>query len=114
VNLLAVTVFHAGVVMAQVGNAFACRTEKERGRSLGWLSNRLLLLGVFVEIVIILALIYIPPLAAAFEHVPLPPFFWVGLAFYGPVLYSLDWLRKGVVRWLEQARADSQKGGAVT
>ena len=114
VNLLAVTVFHAGVVMAQVGNAFACRTEKERGRSLGWLSNRLLLLGVFVEIVIILALIYIPPLAAAFEHVPLPPIFWVGLAFYGPVLYSLDWLRKGVVRWLEQERADSQKGGAVT
>jgi Ca2+-transporting ATPase len=31
VNLLAVTVFHAGVVMAQVGNAFACRTEKSAG-----------------------------------------------------------------------------------
>jgi magnesium-transporting ATPase (P-type) len=114
VNLLAVTVFHAGVVMAQVGNAFACRTEKERGRSLGWLSNRLLLLGVFVEIVIILALIYIPPLATAFEHVPLPPIYWFGLALYGPILYSLDWLRKGAVRWLQQEREHSQKGGVVT
>jgi len=38
--LLAVTTFHAGVVMSQVGNAFACRTEKARGRHLGWLSNR--------------------------------------------------------------------------
>jgi magnesium-transporting ATPase (P-type) len=100
--------------MAQVGNAFACRTEKERGRSLGWLSNRLLLLGVFVEIVIILALIYIPPLATAFEHVPLPPIYWFGLALYGPILYSLDWLRKGAVRWLQQEREHSQKGGVVT
>jgi hypothetical protein len=51
-------------------------------------------LGVFAEIVIILALIYIPLSAAAFEHVPLPPIYWIGLTLYGPILYSLDWLRR--------------------
>jgi magnesium-transporting ATPase (P-type) len=98
IDLLAVTVFHAGVVMAQVGNAFACRTERERGRRLGWLSNPLLILGVFIEIAIILTLIYFPPLAAIFEHVPLPPIFWAGLILYAPILYGLDWLRKVIVR----------------
>src|SRR3990170_893619 len=104
VHLLAITVFHAGVVMAQVGNAFACRTERERGRRLGWLSNRFLLWGILAEIVIILVLIYFPPLARTFNHVPLPPIFWVGLSLYAPVLYSLDWIRKSVVRKLESAK----------
>jgi magnesium-transporting ATPase (P-type) len=94
----AITVFHAGVVMAQVGNAFACRTELHRGRSLGWLSNPFLLYGVVIEIAIILALIYIPPLAAAFDHAPLPPIFWLVLVLYAPALYGLEWLRKSIAR----------------
>ncbi len=100
VALLAVTVFHAGVVTSQVGNVFACRTEKARGRHLGWLSNRLLLGGVAIELAIILCLIYIPPLAQIFDHVPLPAYFWVFLGLYAPIVYSLDWIRKGLVRWL--------------
>lgn len=111
IHLLAITVFHAGVVMAQIGNAFACRTERERGRRLGWLSNRFLLWGILAEIVIILVLIYFPPLAKVFNHVPLPPIFWVGLSLYAPVLYSLDWIRKGVVRKLGSNKGLYYKGG---
>jgi magnesium-transporting ATPase (P-type) len=98
---MARTVFYAGVVMAQVGNIFACRTERNRGRRLGWLSNRLLLMGVGVEIAILLALIYFPPVDHLFELLPLPIVTWVGLGFYPLVLYSLDWIRKGIVRWRE-------------
>jgi magnesium-transporting ATPase (P-type) len=95
---LAVTIFHAGVVMAQVGNAFACRTETNHNRYLGWVSNRLLLLGIAVELMLILLLIYFPPLAKAFDHLPLPPHYWIGLLLFPPILYSLEWLRKGVAR----------------
>jgi magnesium-transporting ATPase (P-type) len=109
--MLAVTTFHAGVVMAQVGNAFACRTEKARGRHLGWLSNRFLLLGVFVEIVIILILIYFPPLAKIFNHQPLPPYFWIGLGLYPFVLYGLDWIRKGFVRRMQREERLTFSGG---
>jgi magnesium-transporting ATPase (P-type) len=98
--ILATTVFHAGVVMAQVGNAFACRTEKARGRQLGWLRNRFLLVGVGVELVLILLLIYVPALAVRFEHLPLPAAWWAGLAAYPFVLYGLDRLRKSLVRRL--------------
>ena len=99
---LAITVYFAGVVMAQIGNAFACRTEKLRGRALGWLSNRALLWGIFFEIVTVFGLIYIPLLADIFDHYPLPLVYWAGLALFAPILYGSDWLRKIVVRWFNK------------
>ncbi|HLF27697.1 MAG TPA: cation-transporting P-type ATPase [Anaerolineae bacterium] len=108
--VLATTVFHAGVVAAQIGNAFACRTEKSRVRDLGWLSNRFLLLGVAVEVVIIALLIYVLPLAGLFEHAPLPPVYWLGLMFYAPALYLLEWSRKRVAQRIEQVRVRRRQG----
>ena len=72
VDRAAQTVFHVGVVMSQVGNVFACRTFKAHNRQQGWFSNPTLLLGVVLELVVIIALIYVPPLAIAFDHTALP------------------------------------------
>jgi Ca2+-transporting ATPase len=112
VPLVAVTVFHAGVVIAQIGNVFACRTETNRGRRLGWFSNRYLWFGVLLSIAIIISLIYFPFLAEQFDHFPLPPAFWGWLALYAPILYSLDWLRKGVVRWRKQVKVERNSGSS--
>ena len=109
VHTVAITVFHAGVVMAQVGNAFACRSTKTRSTYLGWLSNRYLLLGVAMEIVLIVALIYVPVLAEAFNHARLPACYWLGLALFGPVLYSLEWIRKAISRRLNRVRVDQPR-----
>src|SRR5204863_5645284 len=76
VDLMGVTIFHAGVVMSQVGNAFACRSETTRGRHLGWGSNKYLLIAVVAEVVGIVVMIYWAPLAQRFEHVPLPSIYW--------------------------------------
>ena len=95
---LAVTVFYAGVVMAQVGNAFACRTDRNRGRSLGWVSNPRLLLGIGIDLAILLVLVYFPPIARLFGHVPIPASFWIGLSLFPLVVYGLDWIRKWVLR----------------
>jgi magnesium-transporting ATPase (P-type) len=102
---LASTVFFAGVILAQVGNAFACRTEKDRGRSLGWLSNRFLLLSIALELLLAITFIYWQPLAQLFGLAPLPPIFWLGLGLYAPALYSFDRIRKSVARRIGQARA---------
>lgn len=104
IYLLAVTVFHAGVVTAQAGNAFACRSERQRGRRLGWFSNPLLWLGVLVEIYLIFLLIYVRPLARAFDHLPLPYIFWAGLFLYAPVLYGLEGVRKRLAGWFYSLR----------
>jgi Ca2+-transporting ATPase len=82
------------VVMAQVGNAFACRTERNRGRFLGWLSNPTLLRGIIIELAILLGLIYVKPLANLFGHIAIPPVLWIGLIFFPLIIYSLDWIRK--------------------
>ena len=99
---LAITVYYAGVVMAQIGNAFACRTERNRGRFLGWLSNPALLRGIAIDLLILFGLIYIPPLADLFGHVAIPPVLWFGLALFPIIVYLLDWIRKWVVRWRER------------
>jgi Ca2+-transporting ATPase len=99
---LAITIYYAGVVMAQVGNAFACRTERNRGRFLGWLSNPSLLRAIAIELAILLGLVYIPPLADLFGHQPIPPVLWVGLITFPLIIYSLDWIRKWFVRWRER------------
>ncbi|MFZ6028469.1 MAG: cation-translocating P-type ATPase [Chloroflexota bacterium] len=102
VYVMATTVFHAGVVMAQIGNAYACRTERGHVRYLGLLKNRTLIIGVLAEVSLILALIYVPPLARLFEHYPFPAEYWIVLACFGPLLYVLDWLRREIFRRLKK------------
>jgi Ca2+-transporting ATPase len=100
--LVATTVYHAGVVTAQVGNALACRSDHLRSSSLGWLSNRYIWIGIIIELLAILAMIYVPFLARIFNHVPLPGWFWFGLALNAPVLYSIEWIRKLINRGLRK------------
>jgi P-type Ca2+ transporter type 2C len=94
VYLAAITVFHVGVVTSQVGNLFACRSETRKAGHVGWKSSPFLLVSVGIEIIVILLMVYLPPLAKLFEHVSIPPIYWAGLFLYAPLLYSLDVGRK--------------------
>jgi len=114
VHLLAATVFFAGVITAQVGNAFACRTEKGKGHLMGWLTNRWLLAGVAAEVLLALGLIYLEPWQALFEFRPLPAMYWIVLCSYAPVLYVLERTRKSAVRFLDRVRQRQARGGSET
>ncbi len=105
VHQLASTVFLAGVVTAQIGNAFACRTADDGGQAPPLSSNRPLLYGLAAEVVLILGLIYLPPLRSVFDLYPLPPLFWGWLVFYAPLLYGLDRLRRSLARRLRSPLA---------
>lgn len=102
--LLAATVYHAGVVTSQVGNALACRSDRLRSSSLGWLSNKYLLFGILIEITGILAIICIPFFAQIFQHIPLSGWMWIGLGLNALVLYSIEWIRKALVRAVKRLR----------
>ena len=112
VYVLATTVFHAGVVAAQIGNAFTCRTEVVQVHRLGWFSNRFLIVSVLIAIVLMLAMIYLPPFDRWFDHVPLPPGDLVALVLYAPAVYGLDWFRKLILRRAQRTR--ERKGQGVT
>ena len=96
----ATTVFFAGLVMGQIGSALTNRTERPGLRRLGWFSNRLLWIGLAAGVLLALAIIYIPPLARVFGHVPLPPAVWLVLGVFGPIVLVADDLRKRLVRRL--------------
>jgi Ca2+-transporting ATPase len=95
---IANTVYHAGVVTAQVGNVFACRTETAHNSQIGWFRNKYIWIGIGIELIIIFLLIYIPFLAGVFNHVEIPLYYWPGLFMYAIILYSLEWLRKAMMR----------------
>ncbi len=96
--IMAMTAFYAGVVVCQIGNAFACRTETGHVHRMGWLSNPILLAGIAAAILLMLATIYVGPLARIFDHLPVPLAAWPVLAAFAPILYGLEWVRKGFVR----------------
>jgi Ca2+-transporting ATPase len=98
VNAVARTVFLTGVVIAQIGNAFACRTSRAHITQMGWGSNRTLLLGVFLSLVIIAGLLYLPQLSRIFDNQVFPLLMWPLLILYAPVLYTIEWFRKAIIR----------------
>ena len=100
----ATTVFFLGVVAAQIGNAFACRTEVEPIHRMGFLSNRYLGASLAGMILIAVALVFIPFLAEPFGMSPPPPPFWLMFVIFPPIVFGLDWVRKLVRRWLERRR----------
>ncbi|MGZ9163797.1 MAG: cation-translocating P-type ATPase, partial [Anaerolineales bacterium] len=108
--ILAATVYHAGVVTSQVGNALACRSDRTRSSSLGWLSNKYLWIGILIELLGIISIIHVPFLARIFNHVPLPAWMWIGLGLNALVLYSIEWIRKAIMRGLRNMRNGKTSG----
>jgi len=107
VNAVGGTVFLAGVATAQIGNAFACRTtSRAHNTQMGWGSNKTLIGGILFSLLLIVGLVYITPLANAFDNHVFPKIIWPFLFLYAPILYSLDWLRKALFRWSEKMRQD--------
>jgi P-type Ca2+ transporter type 2C len=102
VNVVAKTVFLAGVVLVQIGNAFACRTSKAHNTQMGWGSNKVLLLGIALALLMIVGLVYIPFLAKAFDNKVFPAILWPILALFALILYTLEWFRKAFVRRKEK------------
>jgi Ca2+-transporting ATPase len=105
VYVLATSMFHAGVVASQIGNAYACRTERSSVWTVGFWGNRLLLAGFAAELALIAAMIYVPPLRAVFEEGPLPLKYWVFLMLYPPVMFLAEEGRKAFVRRRERRAA---------
>jgi calcium-translocating P-type ATPase len=58
----ATTMTFFSMVACQIGTAFAARTDRASLRSVGVFSNRLLLWGIAFELLVALAIVYLPPL----------------------------------------------------
>jgi len=104
--LLATTVYYAGLVTAQVGNVLACRSERMRSSSFGWLTNKYLWLGIIMELLGVASMIYIPFLADIFKHTSLPAWMWMGLVMNALIIYTVEWVRKLITRSIRKYRTE--------
>ena len=101
----ATTMTLSGIVAAQVGNVFACRTERTSVLRIGLTSNPLILLGVAAEIGVLIGLIAVPPLREIFalELLGFPE--WGVLLTFPPLIVLAEEARKlALRRWWPSAR----------
>ena len=87
----------AAVVIGQAANAFACRDTGRWPGALGWTTNRLLLVGVGVEILLLGLLLYLEPVASLLGQAPPTALGWLVAALAAPAVLLADAAHKHVL-----------------
>ncbi len=90
----ATTVTFATIVVAQVANVFACRSERVSVFRLGFLSNRFILWGIAVELILLATIIYTPMGNVLLGTAALPPWAWGPLILGALGLLLAEEIRK--------------------
>jgi calcium-translocating P-type ATPase len=96
--LQATTMTFIGMLAGQIGTAFAARTERASLRSVGVLSNRLLLWGILFEVVLAALMIYTPPFQSILGTAALTPGMLLFVTPFPFVVWGADELRRWLVR----------------
>ena len=100
---MATTMTLAAIVFSQIGAVFAVRTDRLSAFSAGLTTNKLILIGVATEIVLISLLMYLPPLHQVFGTAPLGAAEWAFLVCVPVVVLALDEARKAFIRMRHRA-----------
>ncbi len=96
------TMTFAGIVIAQVGNVLASRTNKASIFKTSLRSNKWIWLGIAAQITIISMLVYVPPMQALFGTAPLGPSDWAFLALLAVIVVFAEEIRKWFARRLSK------------
>jgi magnesium-transporting ATPase (P-type) len=96
-DVLSAMVF-AAIVCMQMANAFGCRSDPASLRSIGPLSNRLLLAAVAAEVVMLFGFLYLPGLSQVLGNGPITPELWVPVVVTPFLLLAAEEGRKAWVR----------------
>ncbi len=102
----ATTVTFAAIVIAQVANVFACRSERISVFRLGFFSNPFILWGIAVELALLALIVYTPFGNLVFGTEPLPLWAWGPLVVGAVGLLFADEIRKLV---MERRRPESSR-----
>jgi sodium/potassium-transporting ATPase subunit alpha len=96
--LQATTACLTAIIVCQVANVFACRSLRESIFTIGWTTNKLIFLGVAVELLLQFFIVYHPWGHALFGTAPLPLTLWLALIPFAVFLLLAEEARKFFVR----------------
>jgi len=96
--LQATTAFLSAIVVTQIANVFICRSALGSVFCTGLLTNKLILVGIAMEITLILLIDYTPWGNAVFGTAPLALAVWFFIIPFAFLLLALEELRKWLVR----------------
>ena len=100
--LQATTACLSTIIVMQIMNAFICRHPRESVFHTAWFGNRLLLLGIVLEIILILLIVYTPLGNSMFGTAPIGINVWLYAIPFCLVMLILDELRKVLLRYFSQ------------
>lgn len=101
----ATTMSFLAMVMSQVGTAFAARTEHASLRSVGVLSNTMLLWGIAFELCLTAVLIYVPACQHVIGTAALPPHLLLLTVPFPIIVWGADELRRYLRRRTAHTRS---------
>lgn len=103
--LQATTMTFVGMIVGQIGTAFAVRTQRASLWSIGVLSNPYLLLAIAAELAIAALFVYAPPLQSLLGTAALPAKDLAILPAYPVIVWGADEMRRWVLRRADAARS---------
>ncbi len=99
----------ASIICSQIGDVFACRSDRVSIFKQGFFGNRMIFLGIAVEVALIMSIVYLAPFQRVFGTAPLRATDWLFLLTITPTLLLLEEGRKWIVR--RRARPVARKWG---
>lgn len=96
--LEATTACLSAIIVTQVVNVFLCRSDTRSVFSMGPFSNRLILWGIAVEVILILLIDYTPWGNLLFGTAPIPAEVWLFMIPFAVAMMALEEARKWLVR----------------
>lgn len=94
----AVTGFFATIIITQIFNLYACRNAKVSFFKQWFFGNRLILIGILSEIILLLILIFVPVVSKVFSTNTFPIKYVVLMIVFGICLLLLEEIRKYLER----------------
>ncbi len=104
----ATTMMLAGVVFSQIGMAMNNRTDCESVVKRGLFTNKYINVGIVIEVLILLAIMYIPFLNGIFNTAPITIVEWLYLICIPFIVFGVEELRKKLLRKSRQKRGKMQ------
>ncbi|WP_147535462.1 cation-translocating P-type ATPase [Bacillus marasmi] len=111
VYTIATTMTLAGIVFSQIGAVMNCRTENQSIFYKGLWKNHTINLGIIVEIIFLIMIMYVPFLQDAFGTAPIGMTDWLFLISIPPLIVAIEEIRKAISRKLAQNHENPKKLG---